>query len=276
MHDMQQLKLKSKPEPKQHSIQHSIPPPNLAPLIIITVSFPHTLQLVKLSHVAATLHSESNVTWVVAEDSALPSPAVAQMLSPLNRTGFTVIHIAHGPTRRGGNAQRNVALTYVRDARLPGVVYNFDDDNAVHPRLWDRLRHGGTGRVGVLAVRRAVWPPPRCDGLFTGSSRTAGGQRSFNASMRIDRPIFADGAFQRFDAGWCDRRQWLARKRGARKYCVDMGGFAFDADLLQNLSDPVWKFERVQGGESEFIDSLIPGVSKLQDLAPNQVLAQRP
>jgi len=40
------------------------------------------------------------------------------------------VYLAHGPTRSGGNAQRNVALKLIRDGRLNGIVYQLDDDNA--------------------------------------------------------------------------------------------------------------------------------------------------
>ena len=44
---------------------------------------------------------------------------------------------------------------------------------------------------------------------------------------------------------------------GARKYCVDMGGFAFDAELLWRVEGEVWSFSRKQGGESELVDKLL-------------------
>ena len=72
--------------------------------------------------------------------------------------------MAVGPTRRGGNAQRNAALQMVRDERLRGVVYMMDDDNAWAPELWAELRSVRPRRVGVLAVRRLVSVPPLCDG----------------------------------------------------------------------------------------------------------------
>ena len=52
-----------------------------------------------------------------------------------------------------GHAQRNLALRYVRDLRMDGVVYNMDDDNAYAPSLWAELRKLHVGRVGVFAVR---------------------------------------------------------------------------------------------------------------------------
>ena len=59
------------------------------------------------------------VLWLVAEDAAAPSPDVSQLLS---ESGVPHVHLAFGPARSGGNAQRNVALKYIRDRRLSGVV----------------------------------------------------------------------------------------------------------------------------------------------------------
>jgi hypothetical protein len=95
----------------------------------------------------------------------------------------------------------------VRGAALEGVVYNFDDDNEYAPRLFAELRTLGRGRVGSLAVRFAVAQSER---------------------LSYDR----DGHFEGFDAGWC-RGSWMAWLHGKRTYCVDMGGFAFDAALLR-------------------------------------------
>ena len=133
-----------------------------------------------------------------------------------------------------------------------------DDDNAYHPSLWNELRTVGKGRIAVLAVRRHVHPPPRCDGFFaklTNYTLTAGGlawSRSYAGSasagqvrwerreMRIDRPRVeppCSGRVVGFEAGWCDQPTWMTRVFGPRAYCVDMAGFAFDAALLQGRPD---------------------------------------
>ena len=65
--------------------------------------------------------------WLVVEDAAEPSLAVTRLL---DRSGIAHQHLAVGPTRQGGNAQRNLALTRIRAERLRGIVYQMDDDNA--------------------------------------------------------------------------------------------------------------------------------------------------
>ena len=166
-----------------------------------------------------------------------------------------------GP-RRGGNAQRNVALRYIRDQRLDGVVYNLDDDNAYHPMVWNELRKVGSNRVGVLAVRRSVFPPPKCDGRFLNL------RNAERRMLKLERPLYDNttGRFVRFEAGWC-REGWMARRHGARKFCIDMGGFAFDAALLRKIEgNRIWTFRRHTGGETELIEKLLAGAP--EDLQP--------
>ena len=229
-------------------------------LLLITISFPHTEQLVRLQHCAIALAAEPNVLWIVVEDSAARSPDVASLLE---RSGIRHVHLAHGPTRHGGNAQRNEALKYLRDHRVPGVVYNLDDDNGYHPRLWNALRSVGDRRVGVLAVRRGVFPPPRCDGRFLPLIR---GQRR---TLKVERPVYDNvtGRFARFEAGWCLKQSWMSRKYGPRTFCVDMAGFAFDASLLLALEGEIWTYQG-HGGESEFITKLLGAHATPEDLQP--------
>ena len=223
-------------------------------LILITITFAHKLQILKLLHCVHALRHQHNVTWIVVEDAAERSTSVARtVLAAAEARGIRIVHLAHGPTRAGGNAQRNVALKYIRRRRMVGVVYNMDDDNAYHPLLWDELRTVRAGRVGVLAVRRRVHPAPRCDGSFGQLKRyrvddpfshlapwfnhTWGEKRV----MLIDRPVFDEqtGKFVRFDAGWCRPDSFMVQRYGRRTYCVEMAGFAFDSALL---------WQRIEGG----------------------------
>lgn len=93
-------------------------------LILITTTFPHSLQLLKLQHCVHVLRNVDNIFWVVSEDAAQPSAGVSQLL---RASGISHEHIAYGPTRKGGNAQRNQALKLIRRRKMRGVVYNMDD-----------------------------------------------------------------------------------------------------------------------------------------------------
>jgi hypothetical protein len=253
---------------KQLKVVRTLLPPHPQPLantprlLLITTTYTHTEQLVRLEHLAASLAGEPNLLWLVVEDEVTTSPLVANLLSS-REPPIPFVHLAYGPTRKGGNAQRNVALKYIRDKKLEGIVYNMDDDNAYHPKLWNALRRVQPNRVGVLAVRRGVFPPPRCDGRFLPLMLRE------KRVLRIERPLYdnATGEFVRFEAGWCKKRSWMSRKYGVRKFCVDMGGFAFDSRLLWPLSGELWSYTG-HGGESELIERLL-GSSKRSTPAIN-------
>ena len=246
--------------------QHLPPPPTAQTstprLILLTVSFPHGLQLLKLGHCARVLSTVPNTMWLVAEDAAAPSRAVSRLLAG---TGKPYRHIAVGPTRKGGNAQRDALLRLVRDERMQGIVYNMDDDNAWHPSLWTELRRLRPMRVGVMAVRRGSYPPASCDGVFDVLTPASGFRRR---EHMIERPTYDNmtGRFAGFEAGWCDPGAWTWTHQGPRTFCVDMGGFAFDAQLLQHIEGPLWQYAG-HGGESEFISRLLPG-GVAEDLQP--------
>ena len=237
--------------------RHSPSPPaeqaSTPRLLLVTVTFPHRLQLLKLSHCARVLSSVPNTLWLVAEDSAQTSPKVAELL---RRTGKPHRHIAYGPTRKGGNAQRDALLQMIRRERLRGIVYNMDDDNGYHPSLWNELRRLRPMRVGVFAVRRGAYPPPKCDGTFDVLKPGSGWK--YREQM-IERPTYGatSGRFTGFEAGWCDPGAWNWNKQGRRDFCVDMGGFAFDARLLHALDEgPIWNYTG-HGGESELVGRLL-------------------
>ena len=242
------------------------PPPPPSPLssprlLLITITFPHKLQMLKLEHCVRVLRYVRNFVWYVVEDAAAPSAAVAALL---RRSRVPHRHAAHGPTRDGGNAQRNEAMRLIRREWSEGIVYNMDDDNSYHPELWDALRELRPMRVGVLAVRRGVYPPHGCDGTFDALDGTSWKAREH----MVERPTYdaATGEFGGFEAGWCDPGSWLWKHRGPRAFCVDMGGFAFDAGLLHRLAEPLWNYSG-HGGESEFIQRLIPSAAP-EDLQP--------
>jgi hypothetical protein len=229
-------------------------------LLLLTVTFPHPLQLIKLTHCARVLARVPNTLWLVGEDAAQLSADVASLLLI---TGKPYLHLAVGPTRKGGNAQRNALLQIVKREHLKGIVYNMDDDNAYHPYLWDEIRRLRPMHVGVFAVRRSVYPPPPCDGIFP----TLPHAHFTTRHHLIERPTYDEhGRFAGFEAGWCDPKSWLWSRHGPRAFCVDMAGYAFDAALLQHVPEPLWNYTG-HGGESEMIAKLLPG-GVPEDLQP--------
>lgn len=59
------------------------------------------------------------------------SNQVAELLAGLasSARGVTPRHLSVGPTRNKGNAQRSLALSWLKAQGADGVVYNLDDDN---------------------------------------------------------------------------------------------------------------------------------------------------
>jgi len=242
-----------------HTATHD-PVANIRRLLLVTITFAHPLQLLKLEHCARNLYPErSAVLWFVVEDASETSPEISSLL---RRWDIAHMHLAHGPTRLGGNMQRNLALKIIRDAKIDGVVYNMDDDNGWHPRLWNELRRVKPMGVGIFAVRRGVYPPPRCDG-----STDRYGTRSWRTQL-IERPLYDGfGRFFGFRAGWC-KNGVMVQRHGARKFCVDMGGFAFDAALLQRVRGEPWNITtKPNQGESRLIEMLLPS-GLPEDLQP--------
>lgn len=75
------------------------------PLILVTPSFRDAkgLQGLRLQHCATVLRGEPNVLWMVVEDAAAPSKAVATLLAASGVAAWR--HLAVGPTRAKGHAQ---------------------------------------------------------------------------------------------------------------------------------------------------------------------------
>lgn len=165
-----------------------------------------------IGHLKSILDKRDDVRWVVVEDGDATDPRIAGFLPRY----ATYLH--HGPTRDMGNLQRNLALEHIRDSGTEGVVYNADDDNMYHPRLFDEILK--TKGVSIFPVGRL-------------------------GPKGVERPILVNGRFDRWDADWTER-----------KFPVDMAGFAFHSRLLKGLENPLWD-HKGRGGESEFISKLI-------------------
>jgi hypothetical protein len=159
----------------------------------------------------STSQNHSRILWVVVDDANATRPSVEAIL---RESGLSnVIYRAVGPTRDKGHAQRNLALTLVRqrvlENDLKGVVFNLDDDLRWDPRLLtEELPKLEKGRVGALAV---------------GNQRMA---KRGKHDTPISKPLWdkAGGSVKGFKAGL-----------SGRKFAVDMAGFALDADLLRPL-----------------------------------------
>ncbi|EOD16956.1 Glucuronyltransferas-like protein [Emiliania huxleyi CCMP1516] len=215
-------------------------------LIVVTATYPHSAQAAKLSLCASVLAGEAEALWIVVEDAANASAAASAVLAS---SGLAYFHLAVGPSRAGGNLQRAAALELIREKRLHGVVYQMDDDNQYDRRLWPALRSLSAGRVGVLAVQIS--------------------EGRINPAV-LEGPIYdLDGRLHELRASWCGS-SWTALQLGGRYFCIDMGGFAFDAALIHARAGPLWPYRgrphrpgyatgwTNRGGETEFIEALLP------------------
>ena len=241
-------------------------------LIFVTASYPHDAQLTKLQKCAeairGALAATNRILWVLSEDAATPTPAAGQLLAalamerPSPNRGVATHHLAVGPTRSKGHAQRSAAFRWLREQGIGGVVYNLDDDNEYHPALWPALLQLRPGRVGVLPV-----------GFPTYAHDPMGGE------VAIEGPVYAPGGrLKGFSAGWCSE-SFYKFQYGPRFFCIDMGGFAFDASLLQHVVGVPWNYAgrrkrggnsnvtEWRGGESEFVEQLLP-LGYPEDLQP--------
>lgn len=179
-------------------------------IIFITCTYNRPLRLAYMRrHIDNIFSKIDNYTWIIVEDNDEVDPAVVSLTANLN-----VRYMAIGPTKDKGHVQRNLALEYVRDNRLEGVVYIMDDDNLVYRPFVDELRK---------VTRFSAFP--------VGNLGPHG----------IERPVVVNGRTVFWSANWPDR-----------PFPIDMGGFAFPSYHLFDQPSPLWTYAGM-GGESEFI-----------------------
>lgn len=194
-------------------------------LNIITCTYPRLGRINYLKHLKSLLDNQNKIRWIVVDDNDIIDQELIDFLPNY------AIHLYCGPTRDKGHAQRNMALEYIHDNNLDGIIYNADDDNKFDNKIFDELRK--TNHIGILPVGN--FPTPK------------GGS---------ERPIIINGKFKSWNSFW------------HRKFPVDMAGFAFNATLLRNLKKPYWKHKGV-GGESEFLSKIASSEKDLQFLCNN-------
>lgn len=190
-------------------------------LIVVTATHKRPCRMPMMTHLKSHLDGRGDVTWIVVEDAAERDAELADFLPPY------ATHLNVGPTRDLGHAQRNLALEYIADNGLEGVVYNADDDNKYDPALFDEILK--TKRVSVFPV---------------GNLGPHG----------VERPLVLNGRLQRWDAGWAER-----------KFPVDMAGYAFHSGVLKGIQRPFW-MHRGRGGETEFLEKFVRSADEVEFL----------
>jgi hypothetical protein len=193
-------------------------------LIVITITYDRPYRIEMMQHLKSNLDAVWDVEWIVVEDAAEKSTELAQFLPGYAR------HFNHGPTRDFGHEQRNLALEYIQESGIEGIVYNADDDNQYHKRLFDEILK--TKRISMFPVGNL-------------------------GPYGIERPVVINGNFFRWEADWQER-----------KFPVDMAGFAFHTELLKGMERPLWNF-RGRGGESEFLSKMVNSTKEVEFLCKN-------
>jgi galactosylgalactosylxylosylprotein 3-beta-glucuronosyltransferase 3 len=194
-------------------------------LIIVTCTWNRPCRLSYFKYLIQHIFSQlSNYTWIVVEDGTEIDNDLKKILPE------KTIYFAHGPTKDGGNKQRNAAYEYIHDNQFDGIVYNADDDNTYDLKLFDEIR-----KTKIFSIFPVLgWNRPKKD---------------------PERPLLDEnGKFIRWNSSW------------HRKYATDMAGFAFNSSLLQKIEKPFWRRVGHGGGESEFIDSIIGSIDEVEFL----------
>src|SRR5215470_1059420 len=194
------------------------------PVLVVTPTYDRPQRIAYLERCIACFQSIAGLFWIVVEDAESQCREVADLL---NRSGISHVYLAHGPTRRWGNAQRDYGLRHIRDNAREGVVYLADDDNCYQRPLFAELRK--VRRVGIMPV-----------GLL--------------GPYGIERPIVKHGRIVDWNAHW-----------KSRKFPVDMAAFAFDARLLRPIEGAIWTYG-ARGGESEFLERFVDTADDLEVL----------
>ncbi|XP_046988273.1 galactosylgalactosylxylosylprotein 3-beta-glucuronosyltransferase P-like [Schistocerca americana] len=193
---------------------------------VITPTYRRPEQLAELTRLAQTLMHVPALHWLVIEDAARTTPAVAELLA---RTGVRYDHlVAPMPEecnilpggKPRGVPQRNRGLQWIRANASRGVLYFADDDNSYDIRLFEEVR--STERV-------AMWPV----GLI--------------GNYGLSTPVVVDGRLAGFYDGWISQR----------KFPVDMAGFAVSVEFLLQRPNAFMPYET--GFEEDgFLKSLAP------------------
>lgn len=195
-------------------------------LILITCTHNHLNRISYLKYLIKNIISKlNNYTWILVEDGNSIDDTVANLL---NQSNINYQYLFYGPTRSGGNAQRNFALEYIVDNNINGIIYSVDDDNLYNIELFNEIRK--TKNLSIFPV--GGWNRPLDN---------------------PERPILdINNKFVKWNSGW------------PRKYSTDMAGFSFHSDLLKKINRPYWTYILHGGGESEFIDRLVSSVNDIE------------
>ncbi|CAI5506469.1 unnamed protein product [Closterium sp. Naga37s-1] len=235
----------------------SKPPPVPPRLILVTPTYARAFQAAYLTELTHTLRLVPPPhTWIVVE-SGNKTEETAMLLertagycaaaeaggllssAPLSNTPFHPRPLLQNEDQRWfrGVGQRNLALEYIERENLEGIVYFMDDDNSYALQLFDELRK--IQRIGLLPV-----------GFLFGKDSP---MRSYVGRPIVRVPVEGDPE--------------------ARRYIMDMAGFAFSTEALRNgtvqgKKQPI-RFRPSKRGflETDFLEQLVTHEDEFEVLA---------
>jgi hypothetical protein len=212
--------------PNHWTVQKQYEIHNDQKLILVTCTHNHTHRMSYIKYLIKNIISKlNNYTWILVEDGASIDENLQNLLASSN---VNYEYLFYGPTRSGGNAQRNFALEYIVDNNINGIIYSVDDDNLYDIELFNEIRK--TKNLSIFPV--GGWNRPLDN---------------------PEKPILdANNKFIKWNSGW------------QRKYATDMAGFAFSSSLLKKIKKPYWTYILHGGGENEFIDRLVSDINDIE------------
>ncbi|KAM5137943.1 galactosylgalactosylxylosylprotein 3-beta-glucuronosyltransferase 3 [Mantella aurantiaca] len=214
---------------------------NLPIIYVVTPTYGRAQQRAELIRLSQTLLLVPALHWILVEDSAERTAAVADLLAQSDLP-YTHLNVQTPPAMKlkdsdpnwlkpRGVEQRNEALRWLHEHRSPrdhGVVYFADDDNTYSLKIFQEMRH--TQKV-------SVWPV----GLVGG--------------LKYEAPLVDNGKVVGFHTAW----------KTHRPFPIDMAGFAVSLSLL--LTHPKAQFD--PDAERGFLESSLLGqLVTMRELEP--------
>ena len=194
--------------------------PSKKRVILVTPTYERPQRMPFINRLIDIFKRWDNILWIVIEEGSV---IYEDVRNALEKSGISYVYLNIPENRplKKGDAQRNLALHYIRDNKLKGIVYFADDDNYYDRQLINEIRK--TKKISIFPVGNL-------------------------GPHYVERPYVRNNRIVGWDAGWTER-----------KYPVDMAGFAVNADVFQALEEPLWPGPPpgIRGGEMEFIEKII-------------------
>ncbi|XVF35458.1 hypothetical protein REPUB_Repub18cG0147900 [Reevesia pubescens] len=214
-------------------------------LIVVTPTYPQSLQAYYLNRLASTLKLvQPPLVWIVVEMTS-QSEETADIL---RRSSVMYRHLVCkknlSDIKDRNVHQRNVALSHIETHHLDGIVYFANEDNIYSVDLFEKMRH--IRRFGTWTVAKQTWDKSRpiLEGPVCNGTQVIGWH--------------LNGLSRRF-----------------RRFHAEMSGFAFNSTILWDPKrwhrptlEPIRQLDTVKDGfqASSFIEQIVEDESQMEGL----------